>query len=133
MSSGFVFDASAILAILQGERGSESVAESLYGATISAVNYGEVLKKSAERGGSINHVQAILAQQCLDVVSFDEAHAVHAAEIWAECKPLGLSYADRCCLSLGMMKELPVVTADQQMAETELPVKVQLIRRRKSA
>ena len=128
--SDAVFDASAVLAILNRERGHETAAKDLYQATISAVNYGEVLKKSAERGGSIVHVRAILAQQRLDVVPFDLEHAVKAAEIWHECKPFGLSFADRACVSLGMMLNLPVVTAEENMAKPELSVSVELIRKR---
>lgn len=128
-----VFDASAVLAILNRERGYEAVVKDLYQATISAVNFGEVLKKTAERGGSIPHVRAMLAQQRLDIVAFDAEHAVKAAEIWHEGKQFGLSFADRACVSLGMMRELPVVTAEEAMAKLQLEISVELIRRRATA
>ena len=131
--SRVVFDASAILAVLNREHGHEHAAESIFGSTVSAVNYGEVLKKAAERGGSIAHVQAILLQQRLDVVPFDMVHAARAAEIWQECKPFGLSFADRACMSLGMMLDATVVTAEENMERTELSLTVDVIRRRKSA
>lgn len=132
MSNGTVFDASAVLAVLQRERGHEVAAASLEGASISAVNYGEVLKKSAERGGSIAHVRAILAQQRLRIVPFDGTHAVRAAEIWKDCKPYGLSFADRACVSLGMMLDATVMTTEQNMTKVKLPVTIELIRKRQS-
>ena len=128
MSKGVVLDASAVLAVLQKERGAEKAADRVYGATISAVNYGEVLKKSAERGGAIPLVKAILAQQRLDIVSFDEEHATKAAEIWEACKPFGLSFGDRACVALGLLKEATVITAEHRMSKTPLPVEVELIR-----
>lgn len=130
MSKGVVLDASAVLAVLQKEPGAERVESSLYGATISAVNYGEVLKKSAEHGGSIPLVKSILAQQRLFVVPFDVDHATKAAEIWEVCKPLGLSFADRACVSLGLIRNRPVITAEKRMSQTSLDVEVELIRGR---
>lgn len=128
-----VFDASAVLAVLNRERAYQTAEDSLYGATISAVNYGEVLKKSAERGGEIAHVRAILTQQRLEVVAFDLKHSVKAAEISEACRPHGLSFADRACLSLGLMLDKPVVTAEEQMVRADLDVEFKFIRNRKVA
>jgi PIN domain nuclease of toxin-antitoxin system len=124
-----VFDASAVLAVLNHERGHEKASPLLSGATISAVNYGEVLKKAVEFGGSISKVQLLLGKQSLRVIPFDVAHAVKAAAIWPESKPFGLSFADRACMSLGLLLDLPIVTAEENMAKVDLPAKVKLIRK----
>lgn len=58
-----VLDASAILAVLNNERGAEAVLPLLRGASVSAVNYGEVLKKAVEYGGTIAAVKSALAAQ----------------------------------------------------------------------
>lgn len=131
--SSVVFDASAVLAVLNRERGHEKAAGELYGAAISAVNYGEVLKKGAERGGDIAQIVAILHQQRMDIVPFDASAARNAAEIWEACKPFGLSFADRACMSLGMSLQRTVYTAEEGMAKVELPIEVQLIRKRRAA
>ncbi|MEZ6129193.1 MAG: type II toxin-antitoxin system VapC family toxin [Planctomycetaceae bacterium] len=131
--SSVVFDASAVLAVLNRETGHEKAAERIYGAAISAVNYGEVLKKSAERGGSIAHVAAILRQQRMNITSFDADQAARAAEIWSECKPFGLSFADRACIALGLTMKVPIITAEQSMSQVALPVEFQLIRKRGAA
>jgi ribonuclease VapC len=127
--SSVVFDASAVLAVLNRERGHDKAAPLLHGAAISAVNYGEVLKKTIEFGGSIPTVQLLLGKQSLRVVPFDVAHAVKAALIWPQSKPFGLSFADRACVALGLLLDLPVVTAEENMSKVDLPVKVKLIRK----
>ena len=131
--SSSVFDASAVLAVLNAEPGKEVAGPHLFGATISSVNYSEVLKKTVEVGGSISKVQLFLAKQNLNVVPFATQHAVQTAEIWPESKALGLSFADRACLSLGLMLDLPVLTTDGDMASVNLPVDVKLIRKKKAA
>ena len=128
--SSVVFDASAVLAILNRERGHKVAERQFFGATISAVNYGEVLKKTVEKGGSIGKTRLLLAKQDLAVIPFDVEHAVRAAEIYPTSKPHGLSFADRACMSLGLMLELPIVTAEEEMEKVDLPVKVKVIRKR---
>ena len=127
--SSVVFDASAVLAVLNRERGHDKATPLLHGAVISAVNYGEVLKKAVEVGGSIATVQLLLGKQSLLIVPFDVPHAVKAASIWTQSKAFGLSFADRACVALGLLLDLPVVTAEQNMSKVELPVKVKLIRK----
>ncbi|MCA9212157.1 MAG: type II toxin-antitoxin system VapC family toxin [Planctomycetales bacterium] len=127
--SSCVFDASAVLAVLNRERGHEIAEPHLFGATISTVNYGEVLKKSVERGGSIPMVQLLLAKQDLRIVPFDVSHSVCSAEICPAGKAHGLSFADRACLSLGLLLDLPIVTAEEAMKQVNLPIKVKLIRK----
>lgn len=131
MSSAAVLDASALLAVLHAEKGFEKVLPHLRGGLVSAVNYSEVLKKAVERGLGLTPTRLQLAKFNLDVVPFDEAHAIRAAEIWPQCKPYGLSAADRACVSLGLIRDLTVITADVRMQDVELGAKVVLIREHK--
>ena len=48
--SKFVVDASAILALLNQEKGSEEISQSISNAIISSVNLSEVVAKLAEGG-----------------------------------------------------------------------------------
>ena len=128
--SEVALDASALLAVLGSEKGFEKVIPHLARGLISSVNYSEVLKKASERGGQLAAVKALLDQFMLDVVAFDVDHAVRAAEIWPACKAGGLSFADRACLALGLVRGVPIVTGDNAMADTGLPVKVELFRKR---
>jgi len=128
--SSSIFDASALLAVLNSERGHKNAEGRVFGATISAINYSEVLKKTVEVGGSSDKIELLLAKQRLLVIPFDRHQAVKAAAIWPLAKPHGLSFADRACVSLGLMLELPVLTADADMTKIDLPVKFELIRKR---
>ncbi len=126
--SSVVLDASAVLAVLHRERGGEVVEPVLHGATMSAVNYGEVLKKTVEFNGSLAKVELFLTQQRLQIVPFVQLHARVAAEIYPETKTLGLSFADRACLSLGKTIGRPIYTAEQRFAEANIGVEIKLIR-----
>lgn len=125
-----VLDASAVLAVLFLEEGKQAVEPVLFGASMSAVNYSEVLKKAVEKRGSLQQARYFLERQSINVVPFDASQAVLAASILPQTSPFGLSFADRACLSLGMQLQYKVYTAEQRMGETNLDVKVKLIRKR---
>jgi PIN domain nuclease of toxin-antitoxin system len=116
------------MAFLHSEPGGDMVWEALSDALISAVNYSEVLKKAIERGKQIGEVAAKIRRLSLPIVPFDEAHAAAAAELYPQAKPHGMSFADRACLSLGVMRRNTVLTADKNMRLVTLPIKVKLIR-----
>lgn len=126
--SSVVLDASAILAVVHRENGFEKVVPHLDGGLISAVNYAEVLKKAVERGTELLTARQLLQNFALVVVPFDNLQAVETARLWPHVRSLGLSFADRACLALGILHSLPVLTADTRIREVELPVKVKLIR-----
>jgi PIN domain nuclease of toxin-antitoxin system len=128
--SKFVLDASAVLAFVKSERGGEIVGAHMNGGLMSAVNYSEVLKKSAEHGGSVEVTAELLEQAQIVVVPFGTSEAKQAAAIWPSVRKDGVSFADRACLMLAIMKGATVLTADKRMASTDLQVKVRLIRDR---
>ena len=102
--------------------------QALSNAVISAVNYSEVLKKAVERGKRTQDVASAIRRLTLPIIPFDEAHAAAAAELYPQAKPHGMSFADRACLSLGVMRGNTVLTAEKKMRLVTLPVKVKLIR-----
>ncbi len=113
---------------MHSEPGAEIVRAALSDAVISAVNYSEVLKKTIERCITTGPVIALVHGFSVEVVPFDEAHAVAAAELYPESKAHGMSFADRACLSLGVLRRSPVLTAERKMKLVALPIKVKLIR-----
>jgi PIN domain nuclease of toxin-antitoxin system len=123
-----VLDASALLAVLRKEPGREVVEPVVIGATVSAVNYSEVIKKAVEAGGNANETRGLLRLMDLVVVAFDEPQAVAAGALFGQTRNLGLSFADRACLGLGIARNCPVITAERRFAEAGLPVEVRLIR-----
>lgn len=126
--SEVVLDASAVLAYALSEPGADLVGKHLFGSVMSAVNYSEVLKKIIERGGDMEAAANLLAGARIDVVSFDSLHAAGAATLFRETKSMGLSFADRACLSLAIELDAVLYTADKRLAEVKSPVEVVLIR-----
>lgn len=123
-----VLDASAMIAFLRGEPGAESVSKRVSGALISTMNYSEVLKKTIEVGGSADAVRVHMSALPISIVPFDLEQAVSTATLYPLVKSVGLSFADRACLNLGMRHGAVVLTTDRRMTQTSASVKVELIR-----
>jgi PIN domain nuclease of toxin-antitoxin system len=123
-----VLDASAVLALLQDERGKERVEAVLGRAAISAVNYSEVLKKLYEKGLEMSEALRMTSPLRLDVVPFTEETAAIAAFLAPVTKPLGLSLGDRACLATAIQRAAVALTTDRSWTKANLPVQVQVIR-----
>lgn len=123
-----VLDASAVLAVLLSEGGAAEAAQHLGGGCVSAVNYSEILARAAKRCGSLEASKRQVDLYDLAVVAFDAEHAALVASLRPTTDPIGLSFADRACLALGLSRGLPVVTADRAWASLDLDVAVQVIR-----
>lgn len=121
-----MLDASAILALLHGERGQDKVAEVITDAAVSAVNLAEVVGKLVERGGSEAAIRRALGKFSLSIVPFDDMQAYRAGLLKTQGR--GLSLGDRACLALAISMGLPAYTADRTWANLKLGTKVVLIR-----
>ena len=73
-----VLDASALLALLNGEDGARLVATELPGSVISAVNYSEVVGKLADAGMPETRIRNALEGLHLEIVPFDYEQALEA-------------------------------------------------------
>jgi PIN domain nuclease of toxin-antitoxin system len=124
-----VLDASALLALLNSELGSEIAAEALAGgAAMSAVNLSEVVAKLAEAGMASQVIHAALDPLGIDVRPFDAELAYLAGMLRPLTRTAGLSLGDRVCVALAQSLQLPVVTADRQWDSLDLGVVVRLVR-----
>jgi PIN domain nuclease of toxin-antitoxin system len=129
-----VLDASALLAFIRGEPGSDAVQQALeQKAWMSTVNWSEILARLGPVFGSPEAAEASLWRQpalrtAVLLYPFDAACALEAARLRAPTAQHGLSLADRACLALGRITGLPVLTADRVWAEVEAGVEVRLIR-----
>lgn len=128
MTTRVVVDASAVLAVVFQERGRDSVAPALPGASISAVNLAEVMSKMLDRGLSPERIDRQLDELSLAVADFDRNLAIQAALLRKITSHKGLSLGDRACLALAMREKRPVLTADTAWSDLDLPVQVVLIR-----
>lgn len=123
-----VLDASALLAYLQDEPGSDAVEKVLERSCISAVNWSEVIQKSVAAGVETEGMRQDLEALGLRVLDFTPLHADLAGRLWAQTRRFGLSLGDRACMSLGMAMQLPVLTTDKGWKKPKLSVRVTVIR-----
>ena len=123
-----ILDASAVLAVLNGEPGEKKVIPILGESAISAVNLTEVAAKLLEAG--MDESGARLAVSVLgiwEIVDFTEDLAWEAARLRPVTKQYGLSLGDRACLALAIKLKIPAVTADKEWSKLKL-CKVNVIR-----
>ncbi len=135
MSKLHVLDASAALAYLQQEKGSEQL-EAAFDegpCLMCAVNTCEVMGKLCEKGLPPADAQAVVGDLGLTVVNFDEELAVIAASLRVQTKSIGASLGDRACLALAqrLAHDRPaaiVYTAERLWARLKWPFKIVVIR-----
>jgi len=123
--SRIVLDASAVLAVLQGEPGQERVLAVLHRACISTVNLAEVASKLVDREIAWADVETSLQNLKLSVHAFDLEQAFAASALRQITRSKGLSFGDRACLALAQTLDATVLTADRAWAGLE---RVELIR-----
>jgi ribonuclease VapC len=123
-----VADASAILAVLKNEPFNNADPLRLVGATISAVNFCEVLSKLYDDGLNDAQASAAISRMDLRVVPFDGPQAKTAAKLRSLTRHAGLSLGDRACLALAGALGYPVVTADRVWAGLAVGVEILTIR-----
>ncbi len=127
-ASKIVLDASALLALINQEAGSEKVASVISTACMSSVNVAEVISKLMDKGFSAVEIRELFGALKLLIIPFDEEQGFIAGLLRADTKSLGLSLGDRTCLSLAIQQKLSVLTADRVWAGLQLGLNIQIIR-----
>jgi PIN domain nuclease of toxin-antitoxin system len=126
--SPVVVDASALLALLNGEPGAEGVAKLLPAAAIGAVNFSEVVAKLVDAGVPEARLRRSLDALGLEVHAFDDEQAWETGLLRTGTRDFGLSLGDRACLALGRVLGRPVLTADRSWRKLRLGVEVLTVR-----
>ena len=126
--SEVVVDASAILALLNQETGSEEVLRFIGKAAISTVNLSEVIAKLADAGIPEEDIRQILSNLNLEVIDFNEEQALKAGMLRPNTKSIGLSFCYRACLALGIILNQPVLTTDRLWGSINVGVEVRVVR-----
>lgn len=121
-------DASALLAFLYREKGTDQVAAVAGECCISAVNLAEVLSRFAREGHDPTPILAGLESSPLEVVPFGTQQAALAAAFAPATAAHGLSLGDRACLALAASRGIPALTADRAWAKLDLGLTIRLIR-----
>lgn len=124
-----VLDASALLALLNQERGARVLTARLLSAAVSStVNLAEVHSKLVARGLPSDDAWDATLAAVREAAPFTLAHARIAGDLVAKTKHLGLSLGDRACLALGISLNLPVYTADRSWKGLSVGIDIRVIR-----
>ena len=126
--SSYVLDASALLALLQGEPGHERVLDVLQDSVVGAVNLSEVIGKLTDAGVPAAVSREALDGLALEILPFDADLAWRAGHLRSETRSLGLSLGDRACLALAKQQDAVALTADRAWSTLRIGVSVELIR-----
>lgn len=123
-----VLDASALMALLRGEKGAEAVAACLPTAVVSTVNQAEV-QSTLVAAGLVEQVAwwHIAEIEC-ESVPLDEEQARIAGSLVAIASPFRLSLGDRACLALAIQRKARVYTTDRAWENLDLGIEVEVIR-----
>jgi ribonuclease VapC len=123
-----VLDASALLALIHREPGSEVVRALVKGAWMSSVNWAEVAQKSIARGRSLPSLKEDLEAFGLEIVPFTSEQADIAASLWEPTHHLGFSFGDRACLATAISMSARAITADRIWGDLDVGIQVQVVR-----
>jgi ribonuclease VapC len=94
-----VFDASAVLALMQGEAGADKLRDLQSKAVVNAVNAAEVLAKLVNHGVPAAEAQAAYDALHLETTPFEPAMVVISARYVQK----GVSLGDRCFLAAAQL------------------------------
>lgn len=113
-----VLDSSAVLAVIQQEKGADRVRAAFAQGVISMASLAEVLSKTAQWGLDLSGAYARILAFGLEIHPVEEEHAVIAAEIFSLApRTLDLSLGDRLCIALAMTLRCELLTGDRGMAQ----------------
>lgn len=129
-----IFDSSVLIALFYRENIDVDIKPYFSKAIISTVNFCETLQKyNIINPYTIEENHDYIAAFVNKVVPFDEEQARKAAELYTSLpKNLGISLGDRACLALGLIKKIPIITADQIWKVLDLDLEIHVIRDKKS-
>ena len=125
----YVMDASALLALMQGERGGDVVDELIVEneCVASSVNIVEVGTRLVDKGLAPIHLARALKELDVQTIDFDLEQALFSATMRVSTRQAGLSLGDRACLALAQLMKGTAVTADSAWVDVAEAVGVKVL------
>ena len=124
-----VFDASAMLAVIQHERGAENLTvEIRQNAIASTVNLAEVQSKLVKKGYDPEEAWEDTLSTVIAEEPFTRDQARIAGDLIATTEKYGLSLGDRSCLALAIALKAPVYTTEQLWKILKVGIPIHVIR-----
>lgn len=124
-----VLDASALLALVNGEPGADRVRAALHrDAAISTVNLAEVISKLVSEGMDPDDAVDAARVPRLQMIDLDTSSAVAAGLRHAALRKSGFSLADAICLETARAVGAKALTTDRIWARASADFDVELIR-----
>ena len=124
-----VLDASAMLALIQHERGEEKLTDDLLErAVASTVNIAEVQSKLVKKSSDPERswVSALSIVSAVEPFTRDQARI--AGDLITVTERYGLSLGDRSCLALAIALNAPVYTTEQVWRNLDVGIPIYVIR-----
>ena len=124
-----VFDASAMLALIQHERGEEKLTDEILNrAVASTVNLAEVQSKLVKKSNDPDKSWVAALNTVSAVEPFTDGQAKIAGDLITTTEKYGLSLGDRSCLALAIALNAPVYTTEQLWKNLKVGVPIHVIR-----
>ncbi|MGD0736363.1 MAG: type II toxin-antitoxin system VapC family toxin [Terracidiphilus sp.] len=124
-----VFDASAMLALLQHERGEENLTtDVLARAVASTVNLAEVQSKLVKMRNDPESAWVAALSTVNFAEPYTEEQAKIAGSLITATERYGLSLGDRSCLALAITLKAPVYTTEQVWKNLKVGIPIHVIR-----
>lgn len=124
-----VFDASAMLALIQAERGADKLTDEILDrAVASSVNLAEVQSKLVKGSNDPDRSWDAALSTISAVEPYTGAQAKIAGSLIATTEKYGLSLGDRSCLALAIALKAPVYTTEQSWRNLKLGIPIHVIR-----
>jgi ribonuclease VapC len=123
-----VLDSSAVLAVLNDERGADAVIAALGDALVCAVNHAEIVTKLVEKGMTLDLARSTLEAIGVQVLDFDIGLAERTGDLRRDTEAFGLSLGDRACLALAEREGVVALTGDKRWAKLSVGIDIRLFR-----
>lgn len=122
-----VLDASAVIALLKGERGASKVAGVVASAAVGVFNQAEVVSHFVHLGAPEQEVRTMLSALPYAVIAADEELGWQAGLLRTATSASGLSLGDRFCLARARRLDVPAYTADKAWRDVASAAGVKVI------